>query len=59
MSDQSAEEIGNRFQGPADVDAILNGGQPGATTNQLLAAILLELRLLRAAGCEPENNSGV
>jgi hypothetical protein len=52
-------EIGNRFEPVADVDAILNGGQPGATVTALLMAILLELRLLRAAGCEPDQGTGV
>lgn len=46
------------FESAPDVDAILNGGQPGATTNQILLAILLELRMLRAAAVEPEQGSG-
>ncbi len=59
MGDLSVLEIGTRFDAAPDTDLILNGGQPGATTNQLLLAILLELRLLRAAGVEPEQGSGV
>ncbi len=53
-----SQEAGNRFEPVADVDVILNGGTPGATTNAILKAILLELRLLRAAAVEPENGSG-
>ncbi len=51
-------EGGNRFEGAADADLILNGGQPGATINAILLAILLELRLLRAAAVEPESGNG-
>ncbi len=58
MSPDVALEAGNRFEPVADADAILNGGSPGATTNALLKAILLELRLLRAAAVEPEQGNG-
>ncbi len=58
MGDLSVLEFGTRFDSVPDVDLILNGGQPGATTNQLLLAILLELRLLRAAAVEPESGNG-
>ncbi len=47
------------FESAADADTILNGGQPGTTMNQILLAILLELRMLRAAAVEPEQGSGV
>lgn len=57
MFDQSAQEIGNRYEPVVDADVILNEGNP-ATVVALLKAILLELRLLRAAGCEPEQGNG-
>lgn len=51
-------ESGSRYEPVADVDTILNGGVPGATQIALLKAILLELRLLRAAACEPDQGTG-
>ncbi len=47
-----------RFDIAADADTVLNGGV-SATPSQILLAILLELRMLRAAAVEPDNSSGV
>ncbi len=52
-----ALDDGVRYDPVADVDVLLNGGQP-ARTNQILLAILLELRMLRAAAVEPESGNG-
>jgi hypothetical protein len=44
----SSAELGNRFEAAADVENVLDEGE-AADVVQLLKAILLELRLLRAA----------
>ncbi len=50
---------GVRYNAVPDVDVILNGGATGgAKIDQILLAILLELRLLRAAAVEPESGNG-
>jgi hypothetical protein len=49
--DQSAAEIGNRFEAVADPDLALSEGN-AATVIALLKAILAELEILRAAATE-------
>lgn len=59
MFDLTSAEIGNRYEAAADADLVLVEGEGGgATVIALLKAILLELRLLRAAGCETDQGTG-